>query len=277
MDIQSGQLFNVCHLSPIFADFAEAIQDGLTTLGYTCYAYPGTIVNEARNIIFGAHLVPDMSNVPPDSIIFNLEQLESGSQYCNDRYFDCLSRHTVWDYSPRNIAYLKNNNINPRAILMPLGFSPSVCRIEKPEIQDIDVLFYGALNDRRKNALIAMKEAGLNVVNLGGVYGRSLDGYIARSKIVLNIHFHASKIFEIVRVGYLLNNKKAVVAEVDTDTEIDPDIRQAVVGVSYDQLLNTTINLVRNDALREQAEQNAFKIFSGRPQSEYLKRVLTPI
>jgi hypothetical protein len=274
MDNNVGPIFNVCYLLPIFKDFAEAIHDGLIALGYSSFFNQSTIINEAQNIIFGAHLIQDQSNIPASSIIFNLEQLESDSQYCNERYFACLATHTVWDYSQRNVNYLKNQQINSAAVLVPLGFSRSLCRIEKTEMQDIDVLFYGAMNERRKKVLDDLSAAGLHVISLIGVYGAELDHYIARSKTVLNLHFHASKIFEIVRVGFLLNNKKAVVAEVDADTEIDPALRAAIVGVDYDQLVPTLVSLVRNDQLRFEAEETGFRIFSQRTQSEFLKQAL---
>jgi len=274
MDNNARPIFNVCYLLPIFKDFAEAIHSGLIELGFTSFFNQNTIINEATNIIFGAHLINDQSNFPAGSVIFNLEQLESDSQYCNERYFDCLAAHTVWDYSQRNITYLKNKNINPAAILIPLGFSPSVCRIEKPEMQDIDVLFYGAINERRKKILDDLNAAGLNVVSLIGVYGSELDQHIARSKTVLNLHFHASKIFEVVRVGFLLNNKKAVVSEVDADTEIDPVLRGAITGVPYEQLVQALIKLVRDDHLRCEAEEHGFRIFSQRTQSDILKKAL---
>lgn len=274
MQSDTRLIFNVCYLVPVFKDVAEAIHGALIELGHTCYFSQTTLINEARNIIFGAHLVPDQASLPANCIIFNLEQLESDSQYCNAHYFDCLAHHEVWDYSRKNIAFLVNRHINPAAKLVPLGFSASVCRIEKPEIQDIDVLFYGALNPRRQLVLDGARAAGLQVVNLIGVFGAELDQAIARSKVVLNLHFHASKIFEIVRVGYLLNNRKAVVAEVDEDTEIDPALRAAVAGVDYDHLVEQLVRLVRDDALREQQERQAFEIFSARSQAAFLRPVV---
>jgi len=274
MDISQKPIFNVCHLAPLFIDLAELIHNGLTELGLTSFLNQSTIINEAQNIIFGAHLIPDWNIVPPGSIIFNLEQLTSGSPYCSAFYFDCLRRHPVWDYSPRNIAHLRDNNINSNPTLIPIGFSPSVYRIKKAEIQDIDVLFYGAINERRQKILDDLKRAGLRVVNLLGVYGPQLDEYIARSKTVLNLHFHASKIFEVVRVSYLLNNRKAVVSEVGADTEIDPEIRAAIVGAEYEQLVDELIRLVRDDELRSLQEDRGYAVFSRHTQAEYLRKVL---
>ena len=58
-----------------------------------------------------------------------------------------------------------------------------------------------------------------------GVRGAERDALIARARLVLNLHFYPTAIFELVRVSYLLANGKAVVAECGPETEIDADIR----------------------------------------------------
>ena len=274
--MNTKKIFNICYVLPIFKDLAEAIHHGLTELGFTSYLSQSTIINEAQNILFGAHLIPDQSALPENSIIFNLEQLASDSHYCNENYFNCLKTHTVWDYSQKNIDYLNDKHINSDAVLIPIGYSPSLYRIPKAAIQDIDVLFYGAINERRKKILNDLTNAGLNTVSLTGVYGTELDHYISRSKTVINLHFHESKIFEIVRVSYLLNNKKAVISEVSADTEIEPDIHKAVIGVPYDNLVDAVRQLINDDALRLQAEENGYALFSRRLQANLLKNALFP-
>jgi hypothetical protein len=265
--------FNVCYLTPVFKDIAEVIYRGLLGLGFTTYFNQSTIIVNAKNIIFGSHLITDHNIIPSDSIIFNLEQLGSDSQYCNNMYFDTLKTYQVWDYSQRNIAWLNQNN-DSTAQLIPIGYSPEIYRIPKPEIQDIDILFYGAINERRSKILDELRSAGLNVLNLIGVYGDELDSYISRSKVILNLHFHETNIFEVVRVSYLLNNKKAVVSEVGVDTEIEADLREAVIGVKYDKLVTACIKVVQDDALRLMIEENAYTIFSARPQSNLLKEAV---
>jgi hypothetical protein len=63
---------------------------------------------------------------------------------------------------------------------------------------------------------------------LAGVYREERDRLIARAKVVLNMHYYDARVFEIVRVSYLLSNEKAVVAECGATTTIEPDIRDAV-------------------------------------------------
>ncbi len=268
-------IFNITYLVPVFKDIAEAIYYGLAELGITTYIHQGAVIPEAINIIFGAHLIPDQKLIPADAIIFNLEQLESKSHYVNENYIECLRNHKVWDYSQRNINFLKNSNINTQAKIVPIGYTSKLLRIPKIEIQDIDILFYGALNDRRQLILDELRSKNLNVVTLVGVYDQELDTYISRSKVVLNLHFHETKIFEVVRVSYLLNNKKAVVSEVGVDTEIDPDLRKTILGVAYENLVPTCVALVKNDMERQGVEENSFQKFSTRSQALLLQEVVS--
>ena len=83
--------------------------------------------------------------------------------------------------------------------------------------QDIDVLFCGSMNERRMQIIQALKDSTLFdkplVIAQFVGYGAYRDKYIARSKIVLNMHYYTPGIFEIARVSYLLANKKCVVSE----------------------------------------------------------------
>ncbi len=123
--------------------------------------------------------------------------------------------------------------------------------------------------------------AGLAVTALPGVYGRDRDAWIARSKVVLNIHYYEDKIHELVRTSYLLGNRKAVVSECDDETEIDDDIRESVVAVPYAKLVETCVALVRDDARRKKVEQAGFERFSQRKQAplllEALQRMSQPL
>ena len=87
-------------------------------------------------------------------------------------------------------------------------------------------------------------------MTLTGCYGEARDQFIARSKVVLNLHYYDSKVFEIVRVSYLLSNFKAVVAECGTGTSIDPDLLQALRAVPYDGLVEACVALVQDETAR---------------------------
>jgi hypothetical protein len=263
-------------MSAVFTDVAEVLRHGLVELGYAASVSPAALAAGCPNIILGAHLVEDTAQLPDDSIILNLEQLGSSSVQLTPAYLDCLRRHAVWDYSPRNIAWLARHGVHAR--LLRLGYAPALERVGAsgngaPVVQDIDVLFYGALNARRNLILQRLQQAGLRVeVVAGGALGEQLDALIARSKVVLNLYYYDTKIFEIVRVSYLLNNSKAVVAEVSEDTEIEAALLPALLGVPYDDLAEACRLLVADDARRQQLEATAYALFSARSQAQFIQQ-----
>ena len=111
-----------------------------------------------------------------------------------------------------------------------IGFVPQMQHIAPAAEQPTDVLFYGSINDRRRAILNALQRRACSVRCLYGVYGAERDRAIAEAKVVLNVHFYEDSIHEIVRTSHLLANRKAVVCECNADTEIDDDIRRAVVA-----------------------------------------------
>lgn len=222
------------------------------------------IIADGLNIIFCAHLLSSDSvfTLPDNCIIYNTEQLGSGSSFDSPGYRALLERFPVWDYSARNVERLQA--ILPAGHIhhVPIGYVPELTRIPSSANEDIDVLFYGSLNERRERVLEGLRAAGLHVHNVFGVYGIERDHLISRSKVVLNIHFYPTNIFEIIRVSYLLANGKAVVSECSPDTDIMPELRDAVAFADYDHVVETCRSLVCNSPGRKALAHRAFERFS---------------
>ena len=178
----------------------------------------------------------------------------------------------MWDYSAENARRLTALGA-PSVSYVPLGFVPELLRIPA-QGEDIDVLFYGSGNPRRHKILEALRARGLRVVALFGAYGEERDRAIARAKVVLNMHFYEAKIFEIVRVAYLLTNGKAVVAEAGPDTDIEADLRETVCGVPYDGLVDACVELVRDEARRAALGERARRVFARRREEDILAGAL---
>ena len=64
-----------------------------------------------------------------------------------------------------------------------------------------DVLFVGGINEKRKNILINLRYAGINVHVVSKVFGDDLKKLIKQSKIFLNIRFSDSSILETCRLN----------------------------------------------------------------------------
>jgi peptidoglycan/xylan/chitin deacetylase (PgdA/CDA1 family) len=249
---------------------------GLQSLGCSVDIEENEPIEDGTNIFFRAHLLPlsRVSEMPPGSIVYNFEQIFERSPWVGSIYRDLLSRSTVWDYSRRNLAAIGSIADRRHLHLVPLGYMPQLTRIPPAPVEDIDVLFYGVLNQRRLAILRALEQAGLRVQTETRIRADARDALISRTKLVLNLHFYPTAIFEIVRVSYLLANRKAVVGECGPDTEIDSDIREAIAPASYDRLCNTVLELLRDDGRRLDLARRGHEIFASRRLPDILAQAI---
>ena len=227
------------------------------------------------SIVLGCNL---LSAVPVPAgkrlILFNLEQITPNSPWLTDAYLALLRRFPVWDYSEGNIAELARMGI--RAEHCGIGYVPELTRIA-PSPEAIDVLFVGSVNDRRIAVLKQLATQGVNVEARFNVYGADRDAFVARSKIILNVHFYESRVFEIVRVSYLLANCKCVVSESGADTTFEKRFEPGIAFAPYDKLAETCVRLLQNPAARQEMANAGFERIKALPQTEYLRRALATV
>lgn len=225
-------------------------------------------------IILGCNLIPalDFMKLPKTSIIYNLEQIQIGSAWITEKYLNLLRSYEVWDYSKQNISELMKLGI-ANVKYCRIGYVPELTII-KPAPLDIDFLWYGSLNERRVHILQQLHDMGFNVKTLFGVYGVQRDVFIAKSKIVLNIHFYESKVLEIVRISYLLANRRFVISERGNDPELEEPICNGLVLANYENLVEECVKYLNDDASRNEIAEKGFSRITSFSQAEYLKDVL---
>ncbi|UCH10964.1 MAG: hypothetical protein JSU61_03495 [Fidelibacterota bacterium] len=273
--------FNICVIrcpGPVpffeaYREVAETVQIGLRKLGHDVLLSDHHIEPERANIIFGFHMLEsgNLPLLPEGTIFYQLEQVAIGK--IKPIFEQVTSRFTVWDFSRRNCETLRRHGI-ANVVHVPIGYVPELTRIPPAPEQDVDVLFYGLVDKRRLHILRGLEQAGLKVKLLQGVYGAERDEWIARSRVVLNMHLYEARIFELVRVFYLLANSKAVVSECGPATEIDDDLRDACVLVDYDELVTACVGLVRDEERRKRVEDAGLAVISARDEVAYLAAAL---
>jgi hypothetical protein len=228
-------------------------------------------------IVLGANLLSHIKEVtlPPDSILYNLEQIQDGSPWLKPEYIDLLRRYSVWDYSEQNIRALKKYGIRDIK-LCRIGYVSELSYIPllSEEQQDMDVLFYGSLNPRRSEILKRLQAKGLNVGTFFGVYGNRRDRLIARAKIMINIHFYESKVMEIIRLSHLMANKKFIISESGNDQAIERPFNEGIVFTGYDSLVEACLRYLDNAAERNRIAARGHEIFSAYKQTDYLREAL---
>lgn len=245
-----------------FDTVALCLRESIKDLGFKSEIvdYPNPTEN---HIILGAHLLDTF--IPKGYIVYNLEQITPESPLVSEKYLNILRYNRVWDYSKRNIKELKKLGID--AVHMPIGYHPVLTRHSHwPELQDINCLFYGSLNLRRKAIL-----NGMEATTLFGVYGLPLDYYISRAKIILNCHFYKSQLFEIVRCSYLLANKRFILSESGFDLELEEPFKNGIAFYPKEKLPEMCQYYLKNPDIRRAIAHKGFEIFSQMKQTEYLK------
>jgi hypothetical protein len=260
-----------------FREIAEGLHHALLALGHDSVLTNRLDLDEYRTIVFGAnHLIHYGLEVPKNPIFYNLEQLGDDSPWiAMPEFIDLFRCYPNWDYSQANIEYLAALGL-PRPTYVPIGYVPELTRIP-PATEDIDVLFYGMLSERRYAVLRDLHDRGLRVKWLSGVLGASRDAWIARSKIVLNVHYWEAKIFEIARVSYLLANRRTVVSERGADPTLESDLDSGIAFADYDELVDRCAELLGDERARRELSDRGYQAFAARDQATIVDRALADL
>lgn len=255
-----------------FRDVAETICDGLIRIGHDA-AVTTHIRSGTKHIVLGAHLLALGDRLPEDSIIYNLEQLPDNANFATAAYYDLLRRHQVWDYTHVNMRELSRFGISVAALL-PISYHAGLTKIAPAPQPDIDVLFIGSMNPRRQEILSRMDAMGLRTMSLFNKYGPARDAFIARAKLLLNVHFYPAKILEQVRISYYLANCKAVLSEMSKEVEVDANWRAGVCLAPYEDLAREAKRLCDDDAARRDLAQRGFAFIRQRDITSALQSAL---
>ncbi|HYG67911.1 MAG TPA: hypothetical protein VD838_09635 [Anaeromyxobacteraceae bacterium] len=251
--------------SGAFLEVGETLAHALRRLGHDAILTADPAIPGRRPIVLGsnlleAHPVP----LPDDAILYNLEQIDPGSSWLRPALLERFRRHEVWDYSARNAARYPELGLRPPRVV-PIGWVPELTRIRPAPREDLDVLFYGSVNDRRARVLEALRARGLRVHAAFGVYGAARDALVARAKVVLNVHYYEAKVFEIVRVSYLLANGRCVVSERGADPAEERAFEAGVAFAPYDGLAERCAALVASPAERACVAAEGLRVMTSRP------------
>ena len=239
--------------------------------------------DKGLNIVIGAHLLenPGVLLERDNAVVYNFEQFDTSSGWFTNNYVSLLKAKPYWDYSTVTIDTMKKAHPEAKATHVPFAYAPvldysyvrrDVFRV-KPK--DIDVLFFGSMNDRRAKVIDELKHMGLNVQAVFGVYDQELSVLIHRAKIVLNMHYYDSSVFEAVRVIPLLASRIAVVSEksVDDDNYKYLDQTAGVLVTEYHKLAFVCKQLVYNADDRECLSNTGYANVKLRTMAQSLESV----
>lgn len=144
-------------------------------------------------------------------IAYQLEPLADNHWHNKEKIIQNLhGADEVWDYDLENINTLKEYGINAKH--KPFLYTESLKRVNNFENPDIDILFYGTLTKERLEILRLISDF-FGIVILRLATGKKLDEFIARSKIILDLHTNDAGKQKQSRIFYALINNKCVISE----------------------------------------------------------------
>ena len=225
------------------------------------------------------HLLNILSTYDSKKILINTEYYEN---FNISKYFDFINNKPnfyLFEYNILNINYLKNTNKNIDYQFIPLCYSSFLedyynSRIVKKTFieKDIDILFLGKLNRRRKNIInpLTQKYKIITKYNFDDKGNTELCNLIERSKIVLNVLFYKSNIiFDYYRNSFILSTRTLLITEKATSKDYNVEnelleLENNIINVEYDKIIETVNNYMNNMTEEKynklvDTQHNAFK------------------
>ncbi len=263
-----------CHLEII-----ESLMWGFKNLGFECTFRTNEVDYGCINIIFGwivaIQLMQHGEEFPEGTIIYNFEQYSTESMRGKHLLEQVAEKYQIWDYSIGNVIRWKEMNPKFDPYYARVSFAPNLMKIPRTEKEDIDVAYIGSHGLKRISKLMSCAGT-LNrnaIVNMTNIWGELRDGFISRSKILLNLSEEnpAMNIFEIVRVSYYLANKKAVLCDFVPGLEIEDDVRKVLKFVKPQDFGKFCDNLIQDSTARKDYAEECFEIFRQRDIRNVIK------
>lgn len=210
-----------------FKEICEALNQSLQDLGFISSINDYFDYNEKIDadivIMVGPHYRFVASNhfrrcAPKAKWIWlNTEQFNIlGSNERTDLYttkYTGVENHFnyIIDINQEQSTHWANKGIE--SSFLRIGYHPSFENKYKTS-NEFDVLFFGSITPRREHVIDQINRSGINLLVLDDHFGDKRDNFIARSKIVLNIHCDENDYWESFRNEALVISKnKLLISE----------------------------------------------------------------
>lgn len=273
-----------------YAPFFQMLPDlryisQLNEIVITCSYLIVTVESVSNNI---EEFMPLMAKFGDRCIVANTEHHAHNPKCIIESARRIGTKLTFFEYSGINYKYLKENCPHINTVYIPPLYHPiyetyynfNIDGHIPWEHKDIDVLFYGYINDRRKNVLDALSQKFKVVVpkfSISPEGNDSLCHLIERSKVVLNIYFYDyNKVYDYYRNSFVIANKGLLIAEKhdNQDDEIEYNMKgceDVLVLSEYDQIVPTVCKYIHksNDEIRDIVDKQ-YKWFKKYPMTDFI-------
>ena len=179
----------------------------------------------------------------------------------------------VWDYSLTNQPLVTKTGFAFTHV--PFGYTQAYeeefnrSTSGKHVEQDIDVLFFGWVSQRRQVILdeLVRRRMKVHVVSFKNpAVDATLDELLARSKIVLGIHCYAepsAHLPDFARFDYLISNRLFAIHEQVAPAGLGTGLEENVPNAPYETLVDTCAHYLAHPEERAQMAEKAYHWFKS--------------
>lgn len=197
------------------------------------------------SIVIGAH---GQFKIPKNAILLNTEYLHDDLFWWKTGYADLLRHHPVWDISGHNIKFLFEK-LNVKGTLINIVF-PIAVPIQAS--LDIDVLFVGSMNSRRRHIIDSIRRKGLVVKTCASFPD---DIVMSRTKLALIIPSYEGQQFDVKLVWQFLSYRKRIISEWCCNTREYDRYHDMITSVPYSELISTILYQLRTEIVTSELHQ----------------------
>ncbi|MGP7735181.1 hypothetical protein [Oceanimonas smirnovii] len=207
---------------------ALLISDALSKAGKDSeiiFEEPAGGFNEQLHFVICAQM---FERLPPLYVAWQMEQSVS-SRWFTDAYLSALENAwCVFDYSLKNIEFLQaEKGLEYKQLYyLPVGYRKQHQLVKKNE--QVDVLFYGDVNNERRRCYIEKLKEHFTVEVVSNVFGDALYEKMAKAKVIVNIHYYEGALLETTRIYECLSQQQIVVSEEGSDMDEHADLLSRV-------------------------------------------------
>ncbi len=211
------------HLGGVFSELIVALTHTLHTLGVTVDYTRQLPRTRHPVIVFGLYRAflktPPTQKLPGNYFIFNLAPLALGKLEWFDHYIRYIAQHPCIDYAPHNADLLETvRGPGHRAHLFKFGYFNLL------PFSGFDrgsaYVFFGALNEARKNRLDELRAAGVPLTVLQNTWGLERDIQLRRARAVINIGKYEPNLLEVYRLWHTLCLGTPVYSDAGADARL---------------------------------------------------------
>ena len=161
-------------------------------------------------------------------IIYQLEQHTNNELSIHYNYIKkdlknlYLNSLLSFDYCSQNINVLKKMfHIEPRLLPVPFSLKENNWKYYSRIRKHYDIVFIGLMNRRRRKILDFLNHFFTIAIPRRTIYGTELIKFVARGRVLLNLHYYEDAILERVRLHEMIKIGIPIISEKPNPLDID--------------------------------------------------------